>query len=64
MGVVTDDEVARSLARQHGVPAALEKHLAGRDPTLAARLSPEVARTLVALTIAMSRGGEGIDLLF
>jgi hypothetical protein len=63
MGVVTDDEVARSLARQHGVPAALEKHLAGRDRTLATRLSPEVARTLVALPIAMSRGGDGLNLV-
>jgi hypothetical protein len=63
MGVVTDDEVARSLARQHGVPAALEKHLLGRDPTLASKLSPEVARTLVALPIAMSRGGDGLNLV-
>jgi hypothetical protein len=63
MGIVTDDEVARSLARQHGVPAALEKHLAGRDPTLAAKLSPELARSLIALPIAMSRGGDGLNLV-
>ncbi|KAB2897439.1 MAG: hypothetical protein F9K40_12890, partial [Kofleriaceae bacterium] len=37
LGLVTGDEAARALARQYGIPAALERHLAGRDPTLTAR---------------------------
>lgn len=63
MGIVTDDEVARSLARQHGVPAALDRHLAGRDPALTARIRPELARALWALPVAMSRGGDGLNLV-
>ena len=63
LGLVTGDEAARALARQYGIPAALERHLAGRDPTLTARLPAEVARELVALPVALSRGGEGLNLV-
>lgn len=63
LGLVTTDEVARALARQHGLPAALDRHLAGRDPALVARLPAEVARTLCALPVALSRGGDGLNLV-
>lgn len=63
MGVVSADEVARGLARQHGVPAALEKHLVGRDPALVGKLAARVARTCWALPVALSRGGDGLNLV-
>ncbi len=63
MGILGGDEIARALARQHGVPAALERHLAGRDPALVARLPAELARTAWVLPLAMSRGGDGINLV-
>lgn len=63
MGAVSADEVARGLARQHGVPAALERHLAGRDPALTQRLPAAVARAHWALPVALSRGGDGLNLV-
>jgi len=63
LGVVGLDDVARALARQHRVPAALEKHLARRDQVLAGRLDAEVARTLVAVPIALSPGAGGVSLV-
>jgi hypothetical protein len=63
MGVVSADDVARGLARQHGVPAALDRHLAGRDPGLVERLNAGVARRCWALPVALSRGGDGLNLV-
>lgn len=63
LGLVTTDEVARALARQHGLPAALDRHIAGRDPSLVARLPADVARTFCALPVALSRGGDGLNLV-
>ncbi len=62
-GVVDLDEIARALARQHNVPAALGRHLAGRDPALAARLPGPTAREAWALPVALSRGAEGVALV-
>jgi hypothetical protein len=55
-GRVTADAIARALARQHGVPAALVRHLDGRDPTLASRIPGELARRTMALPVALSKG--------
>jgi hypothetical protein len=57
LGWATVDQIARGLARLHGVPAALERHLAGRDPELARALPRELARRLVAIPVATSRSG-------
>ncbi|MEZ4368389.1 MAG: hypothetical protein R2939_19230 [Kofleriaceae bacterium] len=56
-GLVTADAVARALSRQLGVPAALEKHLAARDPSLPPRLSATTAHRYGAVPIARSRDG-------
>lgn len=63
LGLISSDEAARALARQHGLPAALDRHLAGRDPALAARLPADIARAHVALPVALSRGAEGLNLV-
>ncbi len=55
-GKLSPDEASRALAEQHGVPAALAKHLAGRDVALAPELPAALARELVALPLAISRG--------
>ncbi len=57
-GAVEPDAIARALARQHGVPAALGRHLSTRDPALAAALPAELALRLAALPIARSRLGD------
>ncbi len=56
-GLVTADAVARGLSRQHAVPAALQKHLDGRDASLLALIAPADGRRLGALPIARSRDG-------
>lgn len=56
-GLVTPDAVARGLSRQHAVPAALQKHLDGRDPSLVALLPAADGRRFGALPIARSRDG-------
>lgn len=56
-GLVTADAVARGLSRQHGVPAALQKHLDGRDASLAGLLRPDTARRFGAVPLARSRDG-------
>jgi hypothetical protein len=58
-GRVTADAIARALARQHGVPAALVRHLDGRDPTLTGRIPGELARRTMALPVALSKGQAG-----
>jgi MshEN domain len=62
-GLVRADAIARALARQHGVPAALERHLDDRDPTLIGRLPADLARRFVALPVAMTRTGSGLALV-
>jgi hypothetical protein len=60
LGRVWPDDAARALAEQAGVPAALEKHLQGRDVTLAELLPPQYAWSMGALPIATSRGRDAI----
>lgn len=56
LGRVSEDDASRALAAQHGVPAALRKHLDGRDLALVPTLPAAVARELCALPLAVSRG--------
>ncbi len=56
-GRLLPDDASRALADQHGVHAALVKHLDGRDMTLATKLPPQLARDLVALPLALARDG-------
>jgi hypothetical protein len=60
---VSADDVARGLARQRGVPAALERHLAQRDPALTAVVPAEIAIELAAVPVAWSRGAQGMALV-
>jgi len=60
LGRVSADDASRALAEQHGVPAALTKHLAGRDLALAALLPTDVAWALGALPIATARGNDAL----
>ncbi len=62
-GLISADDIARGLARQRGVPAALERHLAQRDPALAAVLPAAIAMPMAALPIAWSRGAQGMSLV-
>ena len=57
-GAVDADQVARALAEQHGVSAALKKHLANRDHALAKLLPSGIARKHYALPIGRLRDGE------
>lgn len=56
-GALDPDDAARALAEQHQVAAALERHLTGRDPALAALLPAMVARAHAALPLG--RRGDG-----
>ncbi len=56
-GRLLPDDASRALADQHGVHAALVKHLDGRDLALATSLQARLARELVALPLALSRDG-------
>ena len=51
------DQIARGLAQLHSVPAALERHLEGRDPALARAISRELAAKVVAVPIRAARTG-------
>ena len=62
-GAVTVDDVARGLARQRGVPAALERHLQQRDPALATVLPAALAFAVGAIPVAWSRGAQGMSLV-
>lgn len=57
-GLVDFDDAARALGQLKGVPCALGKHLAGRDPALAVLLPAEIGRTSVALPIGRSSRGD------
>jgi hypothetical protein len=48
-GLVDYDDAARALGEQRGVPCALAKHLAGRDPKLASLIPGELGRSSFAL---------------
>jgi hypothetical protein len=56
-GALEFDAAARALGEQHGVPAALQRHLEGRDHALAAELSGAFARAACALPIGRTTGG-------
>ena len=62
-GLVPADVIARALARQHAVPAALGRHLEQRDPLLAARVPAELARRFVALPVAQTRSDDAFALI-
>jgi hypothetical protein len=51
---VTADNAARALGEEHGVPAALERHLANREPALAKLIPAGVAREHCVLPIGRS----------
>jgi hypothetical protein len=57
-GLVDYDDAARALGEQKGVPCALAKHLAGRDPRLAALIPGELGRSSFALPIGKSSRGD------
>lgn len=59
-GLLDPDHAARALGRQHGVPAALVRHLAARDRSLAGRLTPELAHACSALPLAIARDGSAV----
>ncbi len=54
------DNASRALAAQHGVPAALCKHLEGRDVSLTELLPAALAHSLLALPLAVSRGRDAL----
>lgn len=56
-GFVEFDDAARALGEQKGVPCALAKHLAGRDPKLATLIPAELGRAACALPIGRTSGG-------
>jgi hypothetical protein len=57
-GLVDFDDASRALGQLKGVPCALSKHLAGRDPSLAVLLPPDLGRSSVALPIGRSSRGD------
>ena len=56
-GALDFDEGARALGEQRGVPCALSKHLANRDPKLAELLPADFGRASNALPIGRTSGG-------
>ena len=56
-GVVEFDDAARALGDQKGLPCALAKHLAHRDPKLAELIPAELGRASCALPIGRTSGG-------
>ncbi|MBV8759571.1 MAG: hypothetical protein JO257_19945 [Deltaproteobacteria bacterium] len=56
-GLLDFDDGARALGGQHGVPAALSKHLAGRDPALAKLIPATLGRESCALPLGRTSGG-------
>lgn len=55
---VTADNAVRALGEEHGVPAALEKHLANREPALANLVPAGVAREHCVLPIGRTGAGD------
>jgi hypothetical protein len=56
-GLIEFDDASRALGEQKGVPCALTKHLAGRDPELAALIPAELGRASCALPIGKTSRG-------
>jgi hypothetical protein len=56
-GLVDFDDAARALGEQRGVPAALAKHLAGRDSELAKLIPAALGRESCALPLGRTSGG-------
>ncbi len=56
-GLIDFDDASRALGEQKGVPCALTKHLAGRDPALAALIPAELGRASCALPIGKTSRG-------
>lgn len=52
------DQASRALGEQRGVFAALQRHLAGRDPTLVSLIPATLARATCALPIGRMRNGD------
>lgn len=59
-GLVDFDDASRALGEQKHVACALAKHLAGRDPALAALIPAELGRGSCALPIGKSSKGSVI----
>jgi hypothetical protein len=55
LGRLTPDAASRALAELHGVPAALARHLSGRDLALAGLVPALIAREIGALPLAVQR---------
>jgi hypothetical protein len=56
-GLIEFDDASRALGEQKGVPCALTKHLAGRDPELAKLIPAELGRATCALPIGKTSRG-------
>ncbi|MEZ4360925.1 MAG: hypothetical protein R3B48_12150 [Kofleriaceae bacterium] len=56
-GLLEPDLAARALALQHGVPAALTRHLETRDVSLATHLTPSDAHRFQAIPLGLARTG-------
>lgn len=56
-GLIDFDDGARALGEHKGVPCALAKHLANRDPELAKLLPAELGRAACALPIGKTSAG-------
>lgn len=63
LGAAGDDEVARALAIQYGLPAALVRHLDLRDESVAEVVPAALARSLCALPVAWTRAADGLALV-
>lgn len=57
LGYADADQIARALAKQHGVPAALRRHLERHDPSVLGLLPVEHAAALFAFPVAYSLAG-------
>lgn len=58
LGHLDADRLAQCLGRWYGMPAALEEHFAQRNPSLQARLSPELAASHGAVPLSWLEGPE------
>jgi hypothetical protein len=56
VGALEFDDGSRALGEQHGMACVLAKHLAAREPMLAAMIPAELARAWCALPIGRSKG--------
>ena len=56
-GLIEFDDGARALGEQKGVPCALSKHVAGRDPSVAQLIPATLARESCAMPLGRTSGG-------